>query len=117
MTRHLEGIKSTHLVHLEQRPLAHLLECTHLPCIRLACKEDLAIASLPDLRDDLKLIDLELDAAFAEERTLPAAVRLPLLRVLGLGEVPLGGVLVEACSAILAGGDVTQQVEVVIEEI
>ena len=85
--------------------------------VRLAREVDLAIPALADLRDDLELVDLELDAALAEEGALAAAVALPLLGVLLLREVPLRGVLVEAGTAVLAGSDVTEEVEVVVEEI
>ena len=111
------AIGSTYLVHLEQCPLAHLLERTDLPRIRLACEKDLAIASLADLSNDLELVDLELDAALAKEGAFTTAVGLEFLRVFRLGELPLRGVFVEARTPLLAGSDVPKEIEVVIEEI
>ena len=107
----------THLVHLEQRPLLHLLERTHLAGVGLAREVDLTIPALSDLRDDLELVDLELDAALAEESALSATIGLELLCILLLSEVALGRVLVEAGAAVLAVGDVAEEVEVVIEEV
>ena len=107
----------THLVHLEERPLLHLLQRTHLPRVCLACKVDLTISTLADLRDDLELVDLELDTALAEEGAFATAVGLEFVGVLLLSEIALRGVLVEAGTAVLAGSDVTEEVEVVVEEI
>lgn len=110
-------IGAAHLVHLEQRPLAHLLERAHLPRIRLACEEHLSIPALSDLRDDLELVDLGLDAPLAEDGAFPAAIGLELLRVLGLRELPLRSVLVKARSPLLPCSDVPEEVEVVVQEV
>ena len=109
--------RATHLVHFEQRALLHLLERAHLTRVRLACKEDLAVATLAYLGDDLELVDLELDTAFAEEGAFPAAIRLELLGVFGLSEVPLGGVLVEACSPLFPCRDVAKELKVVVKKV
>ena len=95
----------------------HLLQCTHLPRISLPSKEDFAITSLSNLRDDLELIDFELDSTLAEERAFTTTVRFKFLSVLGLGKVPLRSVLVEPGSTLLACGDVTEEVEVIVEEV
>ena len=109
--------RATHLVHLEQRALLHLLERAHLARVGLAGEVDLAVAALADLGDDLELVDLELEAALAEEGALAPAVGLELLGVLGLGEPALLGVLVETGAALLAVRDVAEEVEVVVEEV
>ena len=85
--------------------------------VGLASEIDLSISTLADLRNDLELINLELDATLAEKGTLAATVRLELLGILGLGEVALRSVFVEACTAIFTGGDVAEEIEVVVEEV
>lgn len=48
--------KKTHLIHLEQRPLLHPLQSTHLTCLLLSGQKDLAISSLADLSNDVELL-------------------------------------------------------------
>ena len=66
--------EQTYLVHLEKRPFLHLLKSAHLMSIGLASEVDLSISTLADLRNDLELINLELDATLAEKSTLAATV-------------------------------------------
>lgn len=69
------------------------------------------------MRDDLELVNLEFDTAFAQKGAFTTAVGLELLGILGLSEVPLSSVLIEACSAFFARGDVSEEVEIVIKEV
>ena len=72
---------------------------------------------MSNLRDDLELIDFELDSTLAEERAFTTTVRFEFLSILGLGKVPLRSVLVEPGPTLLACGDVTEEVEVIVEEV
>ena len=110
-------IEGTDLIHLKERPFAHLLEGAYLAGLLLAGEVDLAVAALSDLSDDVELIDAELRAALAEDDALAPAVRLELFVVLGGRERAGGGIGVELGAAVLARADVAQELEVVIEEV
>lgn len=98
-------------------PLLHLLQRTHLSCLLLSREINLSIPALPNLRDDVELVHSELSPTSAQQYPLSATVRLELFRVFGGFQVSLCGVFVEFGSTFLTSGEVSESLEVIIEEI
>jgi hypothetical protein len=78
---------------------------------------NLSIATLPDLSDNVKLIDLKLRSPLSKQYPLPTTVRFELLVILAGGEIPCGSILVEIGPPLLPCGDIPQGLEIVIKEI
>jgi hypothetical protein len=93
-------IKPTHLVHLEQRPLPHLLQRTHLARLLLPRKIHLPISPLSNLSDNMELVDAQLGPAPAQDDALAPAIRLELGRVLRRGEFARARIGVKGCASV-----------------
>lgn len=106
----------SNLIHLEQRGLHHLLQRADFACLAFTSEVDLAVAALPDLGDDVELIDVELGASAAEDDALATAVGFEFFGILGGGDASSGGVFVEPGSAIFARCEVAEGLEVIVQE-
>jgi hypothetical protein len=83
----------------------------------LARQEDLAVATLADLSDDVELLDLQLRASLAEQNALAAAVRLELFRVLGGGQRAGRRISIELRPSLFTSADVTKELKVVVQKV
>ena len=66
---------ATYLIHLEKRPLPHLLQCTHLSGVLFPRQKDLSIAALANLCDYMELINLEFSTSASENDAFAPRVR------------------------------------------
>lgn len=106
------------LIQLEQQLLAHDLQGANLLRIFLLCEEDLTVATLADLRQDLEVTLSESHSPLAEIRPLPTSVLVPHLFIgLFIGIRRSGVFGLEGIETALSVADVSQKVEVVVEEI
>lgn len=107
----------THLVHLCQRPLLHLLQRDHLIRLLVPREIHLSIPALPNLRHDMEHIHLEFGPPLAKEDALAACVACPFGGDLGGCEGGAGGDGgLEGGETGFARGDVGEEVEVVVVE-
>lgn len=106
------------LVELEQQLLAHDLQRADLLGILLLSQEHLAIATLSDLRKNLKVTLSESHPSLAEIGSLSTGILVPHMGeglFVGIGRK---GVLVfEGIESVLAVADVGEEVEVVVQEV
>lgn len=107
----------TNLVHLEQSLLSHLFQRTNLSGLLFARQVHLAISTLPNLSDDVELINLQLCSSPPQKDSLAPAVRLELLGIFRRGEAPRGGVRVEISPPLFTRADISQELEIVVQEI
>jgi hypothetical protein len=107
----------TNLVHLEQCTLAHLLQRTDFPCFLFAGKVDLSVTSLPNLSDNVELIYPQLSPSTPQQYPFTSTVRPEFLRMFGRRQVSRGGVRVELFPTFFPRRDVTQKLEIIVEEI
>lgn len=70
-------IHKTHLIHLQQSPLSHLLQRDDPARLLMPREVHLAVSALPNLGDNVELVQLEFGAALAKEDPLATAVRGP----------------------------------------
>lgn len=71
----------SNLVQLEQQLFAHDLEGAHLARVFLLCEEDLAIAALANLGQNLEVALLQSDATLAKVGSLSTGILGPQLSV------------------------------------
>lgn len=106
------------LIQLEQKRLAHDLQSAHFFCILLLRQEDLPIASLTDLCEDLKVALPQPSASLAQIGALAAEILCQSVVVLGLGGFGwFGTARLELVQAILALVDICKEIEVVVQEV
>lgn len=108
----------SNFVELEQKLFAHDLQCANFSCILLLSKENLAVATLSDLCEDLEITLAETDSSLSKIGTLSSSILLPN-RVVGLfgclrGRRKLG---LKLGKSVLSRANVGKKVEVVVEEV
>ena len=108
----------SNFVKFEQQLLAHDLQCTDFSSVLLLCKENLTVATLSDLCEDLEITLAEADSSLSKIGTLSSSILLPN-RVVGFfgclwGSRKLG---LKMGKSVLSRANVCEKVVVVIEEV
>ena len=106
------------LVKLEKQLLAHDLQRADFSGILLLRKEDLTVATLSDLCQDLEVTMSKADASLSEVSTLTTRIFLPQIIVslfIGLGRRRNFGF--ERIKSSLTATNISQEVEVVVQEV
>ena len=104
-------------VKLKEKFLAHDFQSAHLLCVLLGCQEDLSVATLSDLGEDLKISLTQSCATFTEIGTFSSKVlvlhRVVFRRSLGWCRV----LCVELPMSKLSLMYIVEKIEVVVEEV
>lgn len=106
------------LVQFEEKLLAHDLQRTHLLGVLFLSQEDLAIATLTDLCEDLEVALSKSHTSLAEISPFPTGILVPHLIVgiiVGLGW--RRELLFEGIKAALAIAGIGEKIKIVVEEV
>lgn len=108
---------TAYLVHFKQGALSHLLESTNFPSFLFSSKEDFSISTLADLGDDVELIHTESRSSLSENDSFSSAVGFKFGGSFGGCKTPFFGIGVEHGPSFFTRRDVTEELEVIVEEI